>query len=217
MKIQRRPFPHGIDLTAPGGIDVLIDFHRATFGDARMEVDGAGGDNAGDEGSGREDDRGADEGHTDPDQGAKRAIAAERSAAKQARQDLAAAQDRIKELEDAGKSEEQRREDASKALQSENSSLKSTVEQRDALLLRYDVAAAKGLDLDAAKRLQGTTREDLEADADAWIDRWGQGTPGAQQQRGQDPGQGARSGHKESAYAQGEERARARFGSRNQQ
>lgn len=29
---------HGIDLTAPGGIAALMDFHRATFGDAVMEV-----------------------------------------------------------------------------------------------------------------------------------------------------------------------------------
>lgn len=29
--------PHGIDLTAPGGIRALLDFHRRTFGDARME------------------------------------------------------------------------------------------------------------------------------------------------------------------------------------
>lgn len=31
--------PHGIDLTAPGGIAALLEFHRATFGDARMEDD----------------------------------------------------------------------------------------------------------------------------------------------------------------------------------
>lgn len=36
--------PHGIDLTAPGGIEALLDFHRQTFGDARMEV--ASGDPA---------------------------------------------------------------------------------------------------------------------------------------------------------------------------
>jgi len=36
--------PHGIDLTAPGGIAALLDFHRQTFGDARMEV--ASGDPA---------------------------------------------------------------------------------------------------------------------------------------------------------------------------
>lgn len=41
--------PHGIDLSAPGGIDALLAFHRATFGDARMgpeDEGGAGGDAA---------------------------------------------------------------------------------------------------------------------------------------------------------------------------
>lgn len=32
-----------IDPTAPGGIEAMIEFHRATFGDARMEGEGAGG------------------------------------------------------------------------------------------------------------------------------------------------------------------------------
>lgn len=32
-------FPHGIDITAPGGLTALMDFHRLTFGDAVMEVD----------------------------------------------------------------------------------------------------------------------------------------------------------------------------------
>jgi len=36
MKKQR---PHGIDLTATGGIAALMDFHRKTFGDAVMEAD----------------------------------------------------------------------------------------------------------------------------------------------------------------------------------
>ena len=36
---------HGIDLTAPGGLDALFSFHYATFGDAVMEDDGdKGGD-----------------------------------------------------------------------------------------------------------------------------------------------------------------------------
>ncbi|MGM7776128.1 hypothetical protein ACSVHC_08935 [Arthrobacter sp. KNU-44] len=30
-------FPHGIDITAPGGIQKLLGFHRLTFGDAVME------------------------------------------------------------------------------------------------------------------------------------------------------------------------------------
>lgn len=36
-------FPHGIDITAPGGLTALFDFHRRTFGDAVMEAGGEGG------------------------------------------------------------------------------------------------------------------------------------------------------------------------------
>lgn len=32
-------FPHGIDITAPGGLTALMAFHRKTFGDAVMETD----------------------------------------------------------------------------------------------------------------------------------------------------------------------------------
>ncbi|MCZ4325678.1 hypothetical protein [Brachybacterium paraconglomeratum] len=34
--------PHGIDITAPGGIDALMEFHRSTFGDAQMNANGDG-------------------------------------------------------------------------------------------------------------------------------------------------------------------------------
>lgn len=34
--------PHGIDITAPGGVDALIEFHRARFGDAQMNANGDG-------------------------------------------------------------------------------------------------------------------------------------------------------------------------------
>lgn len=33
---------HGIDPYAPGGLDELFAFHRATFGDAVMEAEGDG-------------------------------------------------------------------------------------------------------------------------------------------------------------------------------
>lgn len=38
---------HGIDLTAPNGIEMLMDFHRQTFGDATMSADGDHDDAAG--------------------------------------------------------------------------------------------------------------------------------------------------------------------------
>ncbi|KUM34544.1 hypothetical protein [Arthrobacter sp. EpRS71] len=36
---MNKPFPHGIDITAPGGLTALMAFHRKTFGDAVMEID----------------------------------------------------------------------------------------------------------------------------------------------------------------------------------
>lgn len=42
------PGPHGIDLTRPGGVEALLEFHRSIFGDARMEGGDDGGDGGGD-------------------------------------------------------------------------------------------------------------------------------------------------------------------------
>lgn len=36
---MNKRLPHGIDITAPGGITALMAFHRKTFGDAVMETD----------------------------------------------------------------------------------------------------------------------------------------------------------------------------------
>lgn len=46
-KTLYRPGTASIDIAAPGGIDALLAFHRQTFGDARMEGDGDGGDDKG--------------------------------------------------------------------------------------------------------------------------------------------------------------------------
>lgn len=35
----KKQFPHGIDITAPGGLTALMAFHRKTFGNAVMETD----------------------------------------------------------------------------------------------------------------------------------------------------------------------------------
>lgn len=216
------PLPHGIDITAPGGIDQLIEFHRSTFGDAQMNANGGGeggdggdgqggsggsGDGDGDDGQGGD---GSGDGG-DGDKGLKSALAAERKASKQAAADLAAAQARVKELEDASKSEEQRAQEAQEQLKKDHAQATSDLGKANTLLERYRVAAAKGLDLKAAERLQGTTREEIEKDAEDWIAVWGTGGGRQEQHRG-DPGQGPRSAAKESSYSQGAERAKARFG-----
>lgn len=43
---------HGIDLTAPGGLEALFAFRRAQFGDATMMADGGDGGEGGDAGAG---------------------------------------------------------------------------------------------------------------------------------------------------------------------
>lgn len=61
-KAKRNPFPHGIDITAPGGLDALFAYHRARFGNATMEAGdgGAGGTGGGDGGeAGKGGDQGA--------------------------------------------------------------------------------------------------------------------------------------------------------------
>lgn len=230
MKISTcnpKPFPHGIDITAPGGIDKLIEFHRSAFGDWQMNANGEGegggesggasgsggaggsGDGDGDGGQGGGDNSG-DGG--DGDKGLKSALAAERATAKKANTDLAAAQARVKELEDASKSDEQRTQEAQEQLKKDHAQATTDLGTANTLLERYRVAADKGLDLKAAERLQGATREEIEKDADDWIALWGTGGGQQEQQRRGDSGQGARSGAKESSYAQGADRAKARFG-----
>lgn len=72
---------HGIDLTAPGGVQELLEFHRCQFGSAKMMADGGdqstdsgdAGDqstdsgDAGDQGDDQGDDQGSDNEGTDQD------------------------------------------------------------------------------------------------------------------------------------------------------
>lgn len=90
----------------------------------------------------------------------KKALDVERSARRAAEKAVADAQVKIKEFEDRDKSETQKITEERDALKTENSRL--AIEN-----LRRDVALEKGIDPKAASRLVGTTREELEADADA--------------------------------------------------
>ena len=214
------PFPHGIDITAPGGIDQLLEFHRARFGDAQMNANSGGDESGGDGGDGESGSAGGTGGdgsqdeQGDQDKGLKSALAAEREASKKAKADLAAAQARVQELEDATKSAEQREQEAQERTKADLTEATSKLDKAEQLIARYEVASEKGLDLKAAKRLQGSTREEIESDADDLIALLG----GAQQSddRRGDPGQGARKGAKESTFEQGRQRASARFAAQQQ-
>lgn len=95
-----------------------------------------------------------------------KALAAERDARK-------AAEARIKELEDASKSDEQKRAERFDQLTKSDGEKSGTIGSLESTITRYQVAAAKGLDLEAAERLRGSSKEEIEADADAWIAKWG--------------------------------------------
>lgn len=75
-------------------------------------------------------------------------------------------------------------------------------------LLRYEVAAAKKLDLAHAPRLQGATKEEIEADADAFITSLG--VTSVDKSKKLDPGQGGRD--EEKAGSKGKSEAERRFG-----
>lgn len=74
-------------------------------------------------------------------------------------EDLKVKASKYDELEAAKKTAEERLTERLQSLESENNTLKLDK-------LRADVASAKGLPAKWAKRLTGTTREELEADAD---------------------------------------------------
>lgn len=86
-----------------------------------------------------------------------KALQAERDARKKAEADLKAMRQQI---EDSQKSAEQKAAEALAAAQ-------ASANEAAAKALRYEVAAEKGLDLALAARLTGSTKEELEADADA--------------------------------------------------
>lgn len=179
--------PHGIDLRAPGGIEALLAFNRSLYGDAVMEA-GEGGEGgaegAADAGQGEPAGEG-DEPLGDP---GKKALLSEREARKAAEKLAADREARIRELEDATKSEEDKRNERFTALEKSDRDKDAALAERDAKLLRYEVAAAKGLDLKAALRLQGSTKEEIEADADEFAKAFVSGGVG------EVPGAGARGG-----------------------
>ena len=103
---------------------------------------------------------GADEGALG--EAGKKALDAERSARKAAEKAANDALARVKEFEDRDKTETQKLQEERDALKAENSRL--AIET-----LRRDVAISKGITPEAASRLVGTTREELEADADVLL------------------------------------------------
>jgi hypothetical protein len=136
-----------------------------------IDGDGAGGTNDGGDGGQQGDQQpgqqpqGGD-GTDHLGEGGVKALQTEREARKAAEKALSEREARIKELEDASKSDDQKRSERFEALEKSDREKDGTISSLQAQILRYEVAAAKGLDLAAARRLQGATREEIEADAD---------------------------------------------------
>lgn len=89
----------------------------------------------------------------------KKALAAERKARSDAEKQLRDVQAQLKELNDKDKSEVEK-------LRDEVATLSKERDDHAAKVLRHEVAMTKGLTAAQAKRLVGTTQEELEADAD---------------------------------------------------
>ena len=125
-------------------VDQLLAFHRATFGDAVMEGDGndppAGGDGGG-------------ETFTQAD--------VDRIVADRLKREREATRTKYADYDDLKK-----RAEGATTLEQRVAQLEQQGKQSEERALRAEVANAKGLTATQAKRLVGTTREELEADAD---------------------------------------------------
>lgn len=128
-----KTFPNGIDITAPGGIERLMDFHRLTFGDAVMEVDPAG-----DPAPGADPAAGDPAGAEKLGEGGIKALQAEREGHAQAKKELAEARAALQKIEDGKLSEIQRAQKERDEKAAENATLKAT-NARLAALAEYPV------------------------------------------------------------------------------
>lgn len=98
----------------------------------------------------------------DDDAKGRRAVKKKNSENVNLRKRLKAAEDRLREIDDAGKSESEK-----------NAERLAELEKQAADLPRLRVALRKGLTEQQAARLVGTTEEELEADADAYLEELG--------------------------------------------
>ena len=164
---------------SPLDVDELLAFHRTQFGDARMEADtddpGSSDDAAAEKRQDDTDDR-SDGDDRDGDRlgdAGKRALDAERRRARAAEREAREAAARAAELETKIAEYKRAEMDDQERLAAERDDWRKKYEEqaaelaaRDLDILRRDVAAEKGLPAGMARRLSGTTREELEEDAD---------------------------------------------------
>jgi hypothetical protein len=93
----------------------------------------------------------------------KKALDEERKARREAEKQANELKTKLQELEDKDKSEGQKLADRAAAAE-------KRAEESEARILRLEVGAAKGLTPAQARRLVGSTKEELESDADSLLD-----------------------------------------------
>lgn len=109
------------------------------------------------------DDGSAGDSEADLPEGVRQVLAKERASARSATKAMRALESRVREYEDAQKTEAQKTAD--RLAEAERRAAEA--EQR---LMRFDVAAEKGLDAKFADLLSGASREDMEANADRLLE-----------------------------------------------
>lgn len=117
----------------------------------------------------------------------KRALDAERKARQAAEKRAKELEAKVKEAEEAEKTEVEK-------LQGQVATLTKQHEAAQAKADRFEVAAAKGLSLAQARRLVGSTKEELETDADEMRAELGLKNDGKPEGEGKDEGEGEGTG-----------------------
>ena len=160
---------HGIDLTADGGVERLLDFHRAQFGDAVMEANG--GEpvttaNAGDPGDNDGEGFKAPSSQDELDRIIQKRLDRERSKFADY-DDLKSKADKLREFEDAQKTAEQKQAEELESLRAKLAEVEKANTEKDRAILVERVAASKGV---PARYLHGDSEDDLNASADQFLE-----------------------------------------------
>ena len=170
------------DLARPGAIGDLLAYYRTVFGGSLMQTvappDDGPGNNGGNGSSGeartdspkptppaREENR-VDAGALG--EGGKKALDAERATARAEKARADKAERELGEMRRQQMTDQERVVAERDDWRSKYEEQSATLAARELAVLRTEVAAERGLTLAQARRLIGTTRQELEADADAF-------------------------------------------------
>lgn len=209
MPAQNRscnPLPHGIDITVPGGIDALMNFHRLTFGNAQMNAEATG--------SGEKQGQQPAETRTFTQEELNRILAEEKRKHSEKYadyEDLKSKAAKLDEQETASQTELQKAIARAEKAERDAEDARKAREIADRQVLAATVAQEKGV---PAAHIVGTTREELEASADQLLAWRGDPQPAAQQQRVGaviPPAGTGTAGAQQRSMASGRERAEAKL------